>query len=836
MNVFVEAGAGTGKTHDLVGRVTELVASGMATSRGLVAITFTEAAAAELRDRVRRGLEEAADDVGRAEVERRRCASALERLDAAAITTIHGFAMRILAEHAGPAGLPDDFEVLDDVQAELRFQERWEARLPELLDEGPHRSAFARALALGGKLGDLRDIARALCDRWDRVLQLQSSGGELGPVDLGRIDERIRAALDAAAQAQGTRLGSRTLEELGPFGERFSRVVESKGEGSLRALAMVVQDLPDIKVGGATPAAAGGVRAALDALSDERRALVSSLATEVLAAVLAPLASFALETAEERRREGLLEYHDLLVRAVLLLRSRPEVRRELTEWIDALLIDELQDTDPLQAEMAELLGATHRCFVGDPKQSIYRFRGADLAVYERMRESFAAEVVTLSRNHRSVPGVLDWVNAVFGELMGREEGQAQFTPLVAARGTGPMDEIWPGGDGSGPAVIGIGGAHREGRVAELRQLEAAQMAKLVTELVDGGSTVSDGQGGQRPIRFDDVAVLLPTRAALAAVEQGFELAGVPYRIESRSLLFGTDEVHDVLVVLAALDDPDDEVSVVAALKGLAFACSDADLLGWRMAGGTWRASGEEVEVPEGVSPEHPVADSLRELGAMRAAAVGLPANLVVDMVIRRCRLTELAATSSRPRDRWRRYRLLLDEARSFVEGGGEELGDFVEWIRSQADAGATRLEVAAPEEDDHAVRILTVHGAKGLEFPVVMLTGLNAVPATSAPALLWVDGKPELKMGLMANGFRTAGYAEALAEERRQEELERCRLLYVAATRARDLLVVGLHHRQRTNCLARRLVDLEEGERHLPWRRDLALSLDGEGSQLVHRM
>ncbi len=839
MNVFVEAGAGTGKTHELVGRVTELVASGEAVPRGLVAITFTEAAAAELRDRVRRGIELAADDTARTGAERQRCAAALERLDAAAITTIHGFAMRLLAEHAGQAGLPDDFEVLDEVQAELGFQERWAAFVPQLLGPGAHQAAVARALALGGRVADLREIARGLCDNWDRVVGLDLSTAELSPVDLGGLRACIGAAVDAARQAGGARLAGRALDELVPFAERLDRVVAAEGQGSGRALALVVNDLPDVKVGGATPAAAVELRAALDALTEERRRLVAGLASEVLAALLAPLAGFALEAAEERRREGRLEFHDLLVRAVLLLRENPDVRCELAERLDALLVDELQDTDPLQAEIVHLLGAANRCFVGDPKQSIYRFRRADLAVYEQVREGFGTEVDTLSLNRRSVPGVLDWVNAVFSQLMqAADGGQARFVPLESARPPGPGAGTWLGAGGSrtGLAVVGLGGAHPEGRVAEMRQLEAAQMASLVTDLLSSGATVDDGRGSQRQLRLDDIAVLLPTRASLPAVEQGFEQAGVPYRIESRSLLFGTDEVHDVLVVLAALDDPGDEVSVVAALKGLAYACSDSDLLAWRMAGGTWRASGEEVDIPEGLSPEHPVAESLRDLQHMRAMAAGLPANLVVDLVIRQCRLVELAATSPRPRDRWRRYRLLLDEARAFVEGGGEALGDFVGWIRMQADAGATRLEVAAPEEDDHAVRILTVHGAKGLEFPVVMLSGLNAVPATSAPALVWASGRPELKIGLVANGLRSSGYTEALAEDRRQDELERCRLLYVAATRARDLLVVGLHHRQGTNCSARQLVELDEGGPSLPWLRNLVLSSDGEGAELAHSM
>jgi ATP-dependent helicase/nuclease subunit A len=188
----------------------------------------------------------------------------------------------------------------------------------------------------------------------------------------------------------------------------------------------------------------------------------------------------------------------------------------------------------------------------------------------------------------------------------------------------------------------------------------------------------------------------------------------------------------------------------------------------------------------------------------------------VDAVVRERRLLELAARHPRPRDHWRRIRFLLDQARAWEDAGETSLRGFVEWAARQAEEGARVNEAVAPEPDDPAVRILTVHGAKGLEFPIVILAGLNALPAKHPPTVLWSEGGPELRVGVKTAErlVVTDGYDACLTDEREREEAERLRLLYVAMTRARDHLVVSLHHKaNRREChaaaLAPHLADLE---------------------------
>ncbi len=202
-------------------------------------------------------------------------------------------------------------------------------------------------------------------------------------------------------------------------------------------------------------------------------------------------------------------------------------------------------------------------FVGDPKQSIYRFRRADIALYSQAQHAFEADPVKLTANFRSVPDVLAWVNRVFGELI-VDDGDAQ-PPYVdldphRASPTAP------------PAVLVVGGPVEGRSIGEVREEEAAELASLVQRMRAEAWEV--GRDERRPLRFDDVALLVPTRTPLGQIERALETEGVPYRIESRSLIFQTDEVRELLAILAAIDDPADEVAVVAALRSPGLACSD----------------------------------------------------------------------------------------------------------------------------------------------------------------------------------------------------------------------------------------------------------------------
>ena len=817
-NLFVEAGAGTGKTSALVARVVALVRRGTPVAQ-IAAITFTEAAAAELRERVREALGEAVTS-GAPGAEH--CGAALARFDDATISTLHAFAQRVLGEFPVEAGLPPGFEVLDDIQAAIDFADRWARFLDRVYDDPALHRALWVAGALGFRMARLEALARLVHADWDRLADTPPLPSEPVP-DIDTV--AVLAALDAAAAY---------ASECGEPTDRLLLHLETKVIALRDALAAAPDDGAVLEVLAERPASLTtthgqrkhwpdkpAVVTALERADAEVEQLVAGLVAPAVAQLLAAVVEFVHRAVEERRRAGRLEFHDLLVLARDLVRDDASVRTVLHERYRRLLLDEFQDTDPLQIELAVRIAtddlhagdkpwwecavpAGHLFVVGDPKQSIYRFRRADIELYHRVRDFFG-ERLTLTTNFRSRPGVIEFVNSVFAALLGDGDPrgmQAAYDALLPNRA-----------DGAPPITV-VGGEHpKDTDLAGLRREEATQLTALIRRARDDGWPVArraaDGAEVVEPARYADIAVLLPTRAALPYLEQALDDARIPARIESQSLVYATAEVQELLAILTAIDDPADEVAIIAALRAAAFACRDDRLVEYKEAGGRWDY---RAAAPVTLPPQHPVVAGMAALRALHEQRWWDTVSETVERVIRERRLMELAVARPRPRDHWRRIRFVADAARAFADGGGTSLRGFVTWLAQQVDEEARAIEVVVPEPDDDAVRILTVHGAKGLEFPVVILAGLGVADRAQVPPVLWdAAGIPQVQIGPRERKGATFRYLSPGYEARSDHEkaagaAEQIRLLYVAATRARDHLVVSLHHRVGDTSHAARLL------------------------------
>ena len=295
-------------------------------------------------------------------------------------------------------------------------------------------------------------------------------------------------------------------------------------------------------------------------------------------------------------------FDNLLVWARDLLRDDATARRRFQDLYTHILIDEFQDTDPLQAEIAFYLAAKPDAnidgrqwhtvpltpgklfIVGDSKQSIYRFRRADIGVTHLVRESGQLSPLTLTENRRSQKPVLDWVNAVFSQIMAEETGwQAGYVPLQHNPGLQRTDL---------ESSVQLFGEPTEMSADALRSRQARHVASIIVDSVAEGSpnrlrVYDKERGDTRQAVLQDVCILIRSRTGLGILTRALEDAGIPYRLEGNSLVFGTQEVQDLLNCLRAINDPSDQVSVGAALRSQAFACSDVDLARWRDAAGTW---------------------------------------------------------------------------------------------------------------------------------------------------------------------------------------------------------------------------------------------------------
>ena len=807
--LFVEAGAGTGKTSELVARICALVCRGVRVT-SIVAITFTESAAAELRDRVRQALERAVShrtlprqgDLPLTGRQVAYCERALREIDDAALLTLHSFSQRLLAEHALSAGLPPGFEILDEIEASRSFDDRFALLLDALLDDGAHSGMMSRALALGLSFDVVRDIARAFDDEWDRAtpLAITEAAGDPPSVAieevLAPLEEAVAARALCLLPADRLAMHLSELEEL----VQWLRTAEHDLDHlRLLAGARKLSKRVGSKANWPEECPPQTIRDLLEEAEGARQDLLAGQWGAVLDQLIPILARFALEGAEQRRREGRVRFHDLLVRARNLVTDNADVREAVRGRYRCLLIDEFQDTDSLQLDLASRIAELDQTrdpgmrdgalfLVGDPKQSIYRFRRADIATYLDARQRLEAARVSLRANFRSSAGILRWLNDTFSELLCGEDGvQPDYEPLEPGR----TEQQRPS---SRPPVAYVGGPDEPDRVraaADRRSESAATLVAALRTVREEGWPVEvgspDGSVRTLPARFEDMAVLIPTRTALPALEQALDAAGVPYRVESRSLIYASQDVRDLVALLRAVSDPTDAVSVVAALRTPALASGDDDLVAYRHAGGSWDYRDDAPALAAG----HPVVTACGALRELHEQSAWLTPAELAERVVHDLGLLELAFAYRRPRDHWRRVRLVVDQAHRVTEAGGT-LRDLLAWLDRQAEEGAQAPGGVVPEPDDDAIRIMTVHAAKGLEFPVVALTGLDAPRGKVGGRVLWPSPgeRPELQLGAHA----TAGWQGARDHEKRMAVAESDRLLYVAATRARDHLLLDLHH------------------------------------------
>lgn len=813
-SLFVEAGAGSGKTSSLVSRVLTLVVDDQVPIECIAAVTFTEKAGAELRDRLRVELERklaASTDAA----SRERLDQALEGLDLAPIGTLHSFAQRILTMFPIQAELPPLIEVLDEVASSVAFESRWSVMQRELLDDETMSDHLMLALATGAKFDQFRSLARAFGSDWDLIEErvLSAPPAPLRIPATGYLADEAKVLARYADECRDPadkflgRLASLhewalRLDSASSDGERFAAVSDAS---ALTFSYGSKQNWSDLD----------GLRAACKDLQTR----LAGVAAQFSEAALRPIAFWIARrvhiSAAERRAEGRLEFHDLLVIARDLVRRDAEVRGSLQSAFPRLLLDEFQDTDPIQIELAARIAGGAEAIatdwrdiavpsgsifvVGDPKQSIYRFRRASIETYMTAQEHIGQEV-SLTTNFRTIAPILGWINEVFGQVIQKvDNAQPGFRALSSHRAAA--------GDGVAVGILGATEHTDKPNAAELREREARDVAAAISEAIAQGWTVED-DGRWRPVRASDIAVLVPARTSLPFLEEAFAEIGLPYRAESSSLVYQAAEVRDVMALARAIADPSDSLACVTALRSALFGCGDDDLWTFKRDGGSF---GLFAPIPEGLAA-HPVAEAMHDMVDLHSRSEWLSPSEILGAIVTERRVLEVAelAYGQRGRDVWRRVRFIVDQARAWSEVQHGGLRDYIAWATRQADDASRVAESVLPENDLDVVRIMTIHAAKGLEFPMVVLTGMSSQPRTpSGVRLLWTAQGYEVSL---TKRLQTNDFAIAQPLDEQMGEFERRRLLYVATTRARDHLVVSMHRAGNTRSNARILAEVSAAD------------------------
>jgi ATP-dependent helicase/nuclease subunit A len=720
--VFVSAGAGTGKTTVIVERFCRAVCERGLDVDSMLVITYTERAAGELRARIRQRLRE----LDRHDLAR--------DLDAAWISTIHGFCHRLLRVYPFEAGIDPRFRVLDDSQGRVLRGEAFRAALEEFCGDDPAR---LRLLAAYGG-GRLRKMLTGVHET------LRSSGLPL-KFDLkaeSQLDERV-ADLKALAQGQ--------LEQF---------LETAPGPESLL-------DLSDLAPGPELEE----TRRAVEAAALEALALRDGAQLEEL------LLAYDRAYAAAKDRESALDFEDLQLLARELLQSSEQIRERESWRFRSLMVDEFQDTNRLQCELIDLLAREdgELFFVGDEFQSIYRFRHADVEVFRERREQ-VGDVLALTHNYRSRPEVLDVVNYLFAGDFGET-----FHPLTAAgRFADPA---------FGPAVelLVTDKDTYKGTGTHWRQAEARHIAARVREVVDTG----EADPGE-------IVLLFAAGTDARLYEEALRALGLPtFRATGRDY-YHQQQVVDLLAYLRLLHNRYDDEALVSVLASPFVGVSnDALVLLRRAAPKRPLFAGLEKGIPEGVSTRDArLFQAFKQRFDRLAAQVpSLTLERLCEQIV--CAhdydLAVLAQWDGRRR--YANLRKLARLARSFEELRGPDIEGFVRFVAEQDAVGASELEAAAEEEGTDVIRLLTIHSAKGLEFKVVVVADAGRDYGRTDPdeILCLPDGRLGFRVAHPSSGKRlsTEEYEQVKTADHEAQEAERLRLYYVAMTRAIDRLIVS---------------------------------------------
>ncbi len=787
----IEAGAGTGKTTLLVERVLAIVCSGRARLDQIAAVTFTENAAVTMKLRLRERLERTRSEGGLPAEERERAALALDTLERASVTTIHALCAQMLQERPLECGVLPGFRMLDEAQSDALFAESWEEWLGERLGGGDDvlLDALDRGIPLEGEgpWGDrtsLRGLARRLVDQRDLEPLSEEAVFDPAAARTELVGRGARARALAAAARAGDSLAAK-LERFADYAEA-SRFLEGP---ALVSHLLAIEAIPSnhgFQPHWPSPEALAEGRAVAAWTKQSRDAWAAGEGAALHGRLVGALRGVVTIYERKKTERGVLDFLDLLLKARDALRDRESVRAYFQARFLHLLIDEFQDTDPLQVEVAQLLAGERPgalVVVGDAKQSIYRFRRAEVRLFRRLvaeaEKGNQGEVLHLVQSFRARPSLLRFVNRVFSELVQEsdESDQPSYEAIVPPEG---LDDHQPGvlalrftapSNASGP---------------ELLAAEAAGLAAFLADVARGSERVRDpASGEERSSRAGDVLVLARRLTKVTALEEALEAAGVRFTVEGGKSFFDRQEVHETLAVLRAIDDPSDRVALVAALRSSYFGVSDRDIAAYTLSGPPPWAGPIDRERPgaSAMADARSLLDTLHDL--RRQASV--PA--VLERLYDETRILAALTGSRRGEAQIANLEKIAALAREASNLGALTLRGFTRLLEDRVTNAREEPDLPSTRPGDpDTVRILSIHKAKGLEAPIVAFFDSEDEARPSVDTVpLWSERR--IAIGFRG-GCQPPGWDALVRAEEKKARAETRRLLYVACTRARDRLVI----------------------------------------------
>jgi ATP-dependent helicase/nuclease subunit A len=821
-NLLVEAGAGSGKTTSLVGRMVSLIRTGSAQVDRIAAITFTNKAADELRERFRLALEKSlsnAEDVG----EKQRYATAMEGLDQNFIGTIHAFCGMLLRERPVEAGLDPAFRELDE-QAGEEFQSRcWDDYLLQLEELGR-----VNELEELQRYGINVNTLKAVYDRVSLFSDVQIEAADVPRPDLDLIRLSLPPLMAEAWPYMPTSEPEKGWDAL----QKVLRLIKQKErnwswENDLHVLSMAMEFDKKLDVTQNKWTDKAKSKEMRDRFQDWQITVLFPFLKawrEYLYPKLIHFVAPAVDYAQQRRTElGVVSFQDLLEKATTMLRESVSVRGYFASRFQRLLVDEFQDTDPIQAEMMFLLTGSSEnpiekdwrklqprpgslFIVGDPKQSIYRFRRADISIYNEVKRRITetGDVLQLYANFRSVQAIGDYVNYQFESKFPKvaSEQQAAFVqmqtqspnPATKKKATHGIHTL------TYPKMAG-------GKAAIANEDAKQVSAYIAWACGKNGLNIQERDAkGEYQVRRavpSDFLILLKTREFISLYAEELDRCGISADTAGSAAIYS--EMFSLAQLSACLADPSNKIALLSVLRGELFGISDQELYDFKKAGHPFHylALPDSVEIREAMAV-YTVLEKLRKYYAWtrKLPAVTALIRITEDMGLL-VHTSQKEAGSTRAGTLIKLLQQLQDEINSAA--GWRDLADtLAAWCQgkgvetSSLDAGRNQ-----------SVRIMNLHKAKGLEAPVVFLAcpcgesdhdATEYVDRTVEPAVgyfIITQQKYEFVKETLA---QPVGWEAMNLKEREFMNAEKERLLYVAATRAKQMLVISQYPDQPAKC------------------------------------
>jgi ATP-dependent helicase/nuclease subunit A len=813
-NTWVSAGAGSGKTRTLVELYIKLLEEAVddenaAGAERTVAITFTEKAAGEMRERVRHALDErlaAAETIH----EKERWATLRRELPRAPIGTIHSFCSRLLRENPAAARVDPAFVVLEERESTALLEravervvvggvQRGNEAARTLVEtfglqrsglhgtEGVREAVSSLYLAMVGagvsvaqcrlKVTPPAGLLSPLLDRLVRCLNVAFDSGRSEAFEVSQRFEALQTDIAAATlddPVGGLRLVARLRELM-------------KGKRSLQTL--------------------DAWKDAKECVDDMGRLLADALSVPLIHCALDLIDDIERDYQAAKDRLSGLDFDDLQLRARNLLRDFPAIRARYQDAFRVLMLDEFQDTNDLQDEIVRLLAERvspdaagdlepRKLFVvGDPKQSIYGFRGADVSVFSRMKDSMET-ACWLQSNYRSVPAVVDFVNEFFEHTVLAGESASSWEVRFS-----PHDRMRASRSGSGSVSVLALEREPDDLIEDVQCKEAELIADMIADMVAGPRPWLVGEE-QRGARFGDCALLFRVSSRMKLYAHELQRRGIPYYIVKGQGFFECQEIKDVLNVLLYLDDADDTIALAGFLRSPMVGLSDDAML--RLATRKFfklREPKESSEREDRFACEGlPAAEreafelALRWLREWRELRHRLAPSELLERIVRSTGYLSSIVGLFQGQQKVANVRKLVDMARSYEEAGPYHFRGFVRYLQTLIDEGAREPEYPVWAEKADVVRLMTVHQSKGLEFPIVFVPQMareNRAPAQTIMFHPQQGVVVKVRPDRYHDWIRPAAFSAVEEEQKRRGDEEHRRLLYVALTRAADHLIMS---------------------------------------------